>query len=105
MLVTTTPDIAGKTIKETLCVVRGNTVRSRWFGSDIVAGLKNIVGGEITSYTKLLSSARDEAIQRMTEEAKKLHADAVVNVRFTIGEMMGGTATEILAYGTAVKLK
>ncbi len=105
MLVTTTPDIAGKTIKETLGVVRGNTVRSRWFGSDIVAGLKNIVGGEITSYTKLLSSARDEAIQRMIEEAKKLHADAVVNVRFTIGEMMGGTATEILAYGTAVKLK
>ena len=105
MLVTTTESIGGKTVKEVLGIVRGNTVRSRWFGSDIVAGLKNIVGGEITSYTKLLSSARDEALQRMTEEAKAMHADAIVNVRFTIGEMMGGTATEILAYGTAVKLK
>lgn len=105
MLITTTESIGGKTVKEVLGIVRGNTVRSRWFGSDIVASLKNIIGGEITSCTKLLSSARDEAIQRMTEEAKKMHADAVVNVRFTIGEMMGGTATEILAYGTAVKLK
>src|SRR3989344_5959 len=100
MLVTTTESIGGKTVKEVLGIVRGNTVRSRWFGSDIVAGLKNIVGGEITSYTKLLSSARDEALQRMTEDAKTMHADAIVNVRFTIGEMMGGTATEILAYGT-----
>lgn len=105
MLVTTTESIGGKTIKQTLGIVRGNTVRSRWFGSDIVAGLKNIIGGELKSYTQLLSSARDEAIQRMTDEAKKLNADAIVNVRFTIGEMLGGTATEILAYGTAVKLK
>ena len=105
MIVTTTQDIAGKSIKETLGLVRGNTVRSRWFGRDILAGLKNLIGGEIKSYTDLISSAREEAVQRMIQEAKHLHADAVVNVRFSIAEMMNGTATEILAYGTAVKLK
>lgn len=105
MIVTTTQDIAGKTIKETLGLVRGNTVRSRWFGRDILAGLKNLVGGEIKSYTDLISSVREEAVQRMIKEAKHIQADAVVNVCFSITDMMNGTAMEILAYGTAVKLK
>jgi len=105
MLTTTTPTIDGKLIKETLGIVRGNTVRSRWFGRDILAGFKNIIGGEIKSYTQMLTAARDEAMLRMIEEAHTMKADAVVNVRFTIAEMMGGTATEILAYGTAVRLK
>ena len=92
MLITTTPTIEGKQIKETLGLVRGNTVRSRWFGRDILAGFKNLIGGE-------------EAVQRMIAEAQKMNADAIVNVRFTIAEMMNGSATEILAYGTAIKLK
>lgn len=105
MLVSTTETIAGKTIKEVLGIVRGNTVRSRWLGRDILAGLKNLVGGEIKSYTNLLIITRDEALNRMIDEASKLKADAVVNIRFTIAEMMNGTAMEILAYGTAVKIK
>jgi len=105
MLITTTPTIEGKQIKETLGLVRGNTVRSRWFGRDILAGFKNLIGGEIKSYTEMLTAAREEAVQRMIAEAQKMNADAIVNVRFTIAEMMNGSATEILAYGTAIKLK
>ena len=105
MLITTTPGVEGKRIHETLGLVRGNTVRSRWFGRDILAGFKNLIGGEIKSYTQMITSARDEATQRMVEEAHRMNADAIVNVRFTIAEMMNGSATEILAYGTAVKLK
>ena len=105
MLITTTPTIEGEQIKETLGLVRGNTVRSRWFGRDILAGFKNLIGGEIKSYTEMLTAAREEAMQRMIAEAQKMNADAIVNVRFTIAEMMNGSATEILAYGTAVKLK
>jgi uncharacterized protein YbjQ (UPF0145 family) len=103
MIITTTSDIAGKKIVKTLGVVRGNTVRARWFGRDIMAGFKQIVGGEIKSYTEMISSARDEAMQRMVEDAEKLGADAVVNVRFTTSDIMQGAA-EILAYGTAVTL-
>src|SRR3989338_1152839 len=105
MLITTTPTIEGKQIKETLGLVRGNTVRSRWFGRDILAGFKNLIGGEIKSYTEMLTAAREEAVQRMIAEAQKMNADAIVNVRLTIAEMMNGSATEILAYGTAIKLK
>lgn len=105
MLLTTTPTIEGKQVKETLGIVRGNTVRSRWFGRDILAGFKNLIGGEIKSYTEMLTAARDEAVQRMMDDAKHMNADAIVNVRFTIAEMMNGSATEILAYGTAVKMK
>ena len=105
MLITTTPTIEGEQIKETLGLVRGNTVRSRWFGRDILAGFKNLIGGEIKSYTEMLTAAREEAMQRMIAEAQQMNADAIVNVRFTIAEMMNGSATEILAYGTAVKLK
>ena len=104
IIISTTDRIPNKTIVEVLGVVKGNTIRARWLGRDIAAGLKMLVGGEIKSYTKMISDARDQALQRMTEQAKKLKADAVVNVRFTTSTVMQGAA-EILAYGTAVKLK
>jgi len=104
MLLTTSDQIPGKKISQTLGLVRGNTIRARWFGRDILAGLKQIVGGEIKSYTDMLTKARDEATQRMIKEAKKQKADAVVCVRYITAEVMQGAA-EILAYGTAVKLK
>lgn len=98
----TTETIQGKEIKETLGTVRGSTVRARNIGRDFFAGLKNIVGGEISEYTQLLADSREQAIKRMLDDAKKLGADAVVNVRFTTSNVMQGAA-EILAYGTAVK--
>ena len=103
MLISTTETIAGKTIKETLGIVKGNTVRSRHIGSDIVASLKQLIGGELKGYTIMVNEARDEAIKRMIEEAKKLKADAVVGVRFATSDVMQGSS-EVLAYGTAVKL-
>lgn len=102
MLFVTTETIHGKEIKETLGTVRGSTVRARNIGRDFFAGLKNIVGGEISEYTQLLADSREQAIKRMLDDAKKLNADAVVNVRFTTSNVMQGAA-EILAYGTAVK--
>ncbi|MBR9698990.1 YbjQ family protein [Candidatus Woesearchaeota archaeon] len=104
MIITTTPDLPGKRITKTLGLVKGNIIRARWFGRDIAASLKTLIGGEIKSYTDLLTKARDEAISRMIAEAKKMKADAVVNVRFSTADVMQGAA-EILAYGTAVKLK
>lgn len=104
MLFVTTETIAGKEITESLGTVRGSTVRARNIGSDIFAGLKNIVGGEISEYTKLLADAREQAIQRMLADADKMRADAVINVRFTTSQVMQGAA-EIMAYGTAVKLR
>lgn len=103
MLVTTTDGIEGKEL-EILGVVFGNTVRAKHIGSDIAAGLKNIVGGELKGYSDLLSQARRESYDRMVEEAGKMGADAVVNVRFTTSQLMAGAA-ELLAYGTAVKFK
>jgi uncharacterized protein YbjQ (UPF0145 family) len=103
MIITTTATIPEKKIKEILGIVRGNTIRARHIGRDIMAGLKTIIGGEIKSYTKMISDARDEAYSRMEEEAKSLNADAIVNVRFVTAEVMQGAA-EVLAYGTAVKL-
>lgn len=103
MIISTTESISGKEIEETLGLVRGNTIRARNVGRDILAGLRNIVGGEIKDYTQMLSDAREEAISRMVDEANDLGADAIVEVRFTTSETMGGAA-EILAYGTAVKL-
>ncbi|MBD3252352.1 heavy metal-binding domain-containing protein [Candidatus Pacearchaeota archaeon] len=103
MLISTTEYINGKLPKKTLGIVRGNTIRARWFGRDIVAGLKNIVGGEIRSYTKMLTDARDQAIERMKEETRKKGGNAVTGVRFTTSDVMQGAA-EILAYGTAVVL-
>ena len=104
MLLTTSDEIPGKKIVKTLGLVRGNTIRARWFGRDIMATFKQIIGGEIKSYTQMLNTARDEATQRMIKDAKKLKADAVVCVRYITAEVMQGAA-EILAYGTAVKLK
>jgi uncharacterized protein YbjQ (UPF0145 family) len=103
MLTSTTETVAGYEITETLGVVRGNTVRARNIGRDITQGLRNVVGGELKSYTGLLSDAREEAIVRMEGQAEDLGADAVVSVRFITAEVTQGAA-EILAYGTAVKL-
>ncbi|WP_456329305.1 YbjQ family protein [Archaeoglobus sp.] len=104
MIVTTTEFVPGYEIEEVLGVVFGNTVRAKHIGKDILAGLKNIVGGEIEEYTEMLRDVRTEALNRMVNEAKKLGADAVVNVRFTTSQTTAGAA-ELLAYGTAVKLK
>ena len=104
MIIVTTPDVPGKEIIETLGIVRGSTVRARHVGRDILAGLRNIVGGEIEGYTQLMADAREQALDRMIADADGLYADAVVNVRFMTSMVMAG-ASEILAYGTAVKLR
>ena len=103
MIVTTTENIPGKEIVEILGLSRGSTVRARNVGRDIFAALKNLIGGEINEYTKLQAQSREEALQRMIQDAEGLGANAVVNVRFTTSMIMQG-ASEILAYGTAVKL-
>ncbi len=103
MIITTTEKIPNKEIVEILGIARGSTVRARSIGSDIFAGLKNIVGGEIDEYTKLQAQSREQALQRMEQDAKKLGANAIVNVRLTTSTVMQG-ASEILAYGTAVKI-
>jgi uncharacterized protein YbjQ (UPF0145 family) len=104
MIYVTTAAIAGREITASLGTVRGSTVRARNVGRDLFAGLKNIVGGEISEYTKLLAQSREQAIKRMLDDAGNLGADAIVNVRFTTSQVMQGAA-EMLAYGTAVKLK
>jgi len=101
MIVTTTETISGKKVVKTLGLVKGNTIRARHVGRDIVAGFRNIIGGEITEYTKMLAESREQALDRMQEEAKKLGANAVVGMRFITASIMGGAA-ELLAYGTAV---
>ncbi len=103
MLITTTENIPKKEIIEILGVARGSTVRARNIGRDIFAGIKNLIGGEISEYTQLQAQSRDEAISRMIKEAEEMGADAVVNVRLSTSMVMQGAA-EILAYGTAVKL-
>lgn len=102
--ITSADHIPGETISEHIDVVYGNTVRAKHVGRDIMAGLKTIVGGEIRGYTDMLREARDEALDRMKEDALDLGADAVINVRFTTSMVMQGMA-EMLAYGTAVKLE
>ncbi len=104
MIITTTENIPNKEVIEILGIVRGSTVRARNVGRDIFAGLKNLVGGEIKEYSKLQAHSREEAMARMIDDAKKLGADAIVNVRISTSMVMQGAA-EILAYGTAVKLK
>ncbi len=104
MIISTTDSIPNKEISQILGVARGRTVRSRNIGRDIFAGLKNIVGGEIEEYTKLQAQSREQAMQRMERDAHKLGADAILNIRLTTSMVMQG-ASEILAYGTAVKLK
>ena len=104
IILSTTDFIPGKEIIEILGIARGSTVRARNIVRDIFAGLKNIVGGEIEEYTKLQAESREQAIQRMNEDTEQLNADAIINVRFTTSVIMQGAA-ELLAYGTAVKLK
>lgn len=101
MYIATTETIPGKKVVRYLGLVRGNTIRARHVGHDIMAALRNLVGGEITDYTKMLSESREQAIDRMLEQAKALGANAVVGVRFTTSMVMSAAA-EILAYGTAV---
>lgn len=102
MIITTTETVPNREIVEILGIARGSTVRARNIGRDIFAGLKNIVGGEIDEYTKLQAQSREQALERMEQDAKRLGADAVVNVRITTSMVMQG-ASEIMAYGTAVK--
>jgi len=104
MIVQTAAEVAGYRITESLGLVRGSSVRARHLGSDIAAHLRNIAGGEVREYTKMLAEAREQAIDRMIEEAQALDADAVVVVRFQTSEVMQGAA-EMLCYGTAVKLE
>ena len=103
MITSTTDFIPGKEINEILGSARGSTVRARNIGRDFFAGLKNIIGGEIEEYTQLQAQSREQAIERMIADAKKLGADAIINVRFSTAMVMQGAA-EIMAYGTAVKL-
>ncbi len=104
MLITTQDEFADKTIMETLGLVKGNTIRARHVGKDIMAGLRNLVGGEITEYTKMLAESREQSIDRMIKHAEELGADGIVCLRFTTSAVMQGSA-ELLAYGTAVKFK
>ena len=101
MLVVTTDEIAGKRIVKTVGLVRGNTIRARHFGRDVLAGLKNLVGGEISDYTKMIAECREEALDRMIAQAEANGANAVIGMRFATAEMMENAA-ELLAYGTAV---
>lgn len=104
MIVVSTDFVQGKTVSQSLGLVKGNTIKAKWFGKDILSGLRQIVGGELKEYTEMLTEAREEALKRMLNEAEKLEADAVINVRFTTSQVMA-SAAEILVYGTAVKLK
>jgi uncharacterized protein YbjQ (UPF0145 family) len=101
MILVTTEEIPGKSIVKTLGLVRGNTIRARHVGRDISAALKNLVGGEIRDYTKMMAESREQSIDRMVEEAESLGANAIVGVRFTTSMIMQ-SASEILAFGTAV---
>lgn len=104
MIITSTDFVPGREISEVLGLVRGNTIQAKSIGKDITAGFRHMVGGEIKEYTSMLAEAREVSIKRMEEKAEKLGADAVINVRFMTSGVMAGAA-EILAYGTAVKLK
>lgn len=104
MIITNTDSVPNREVTEILGVVRENSVRAKHIGRDLMAGLKGIVGGEISGYTELLADSREEAYKRMTEDAESLGADAILNVRF-VTSMIAQTMSEMLAYGTAVKLK
>jgi len=104
MIIVTSETIANKRIVKTLGLVRGNTVRARHIGKDIMAGLRNIVGGEVHEYGKLIAESREQSLDRMSHEAAELGANAIVTARFTTSVMMGGAA-ELLAIGTAVVIE
>ena len=101
MLLTTTDTIEGKKIVKTIGLVKGNTIRARHIGKDIMAGLRNLIGGEVSEYTKMMAESREQALDRMTEDAKSKGANAVIQMRFATSMVMQ-SASEILAYGTAV---
>ena len=101
MNVVTTPNVPGKTVVRTLGLVRGNTIRARHVGKDIMAAMRNLVGGEVTEYAKLLAESREQALDRMVEQAEVLDANAVIGLQFQTSVVMGGAA-EMMAYGTAV---
>ncbi len=103
MIVTTTNEVPGQNVSEVLGIVKGNTIRAKHLGKDLVAGLRNIVGGELKEYTEMITEAREEAMQRMVREAETMGADAIIGMRMTTSQVAQGAA-EILAYGTAVKL-
>jgi uncharacterized protein YbjQ (UPF0145 family) len=104
MILTTTESVPGRQTAEVLGVVRGNTIRAAHLGHDIKSLLRHVIGGEISDYTKLMGEAREQALDRMTQEAEQMGADAVVAIRFATSALMGGAA-ELLAYGTAVRTK
>ncbi len=104
MIITTSEQIEGKRIVKTIGMVKGSTIRARHLGRDIMAGLRGVVGGEITEYTKMMAESREQAIQRMVEEAEKQGANAIIGMRFTTSMVMSN-ASEILAYGTGVVLE
>ena len=104
MYLSTTNEIVGKTIVRHVGLVKGNTIRARHLGRDIMAVIRNIVGGEITDYTKMMAESREQSLDRMIENAQQLGADAVINVRFMTASMMQ-SAAELLSYGTAVKIE
>lgn len=104
MMVTTSETVAGMTVKETLGLVRGNTIRARHIGRDIKAVFRHMIGGELADYTKMLGESREQAIDRMMAEAEELGANGIICVRFTTSQIMGGAA-ELMAYGTAVVLE
>ena len=101
MTVVTTPNVPGKTVVRTLGLVRGNTIRARHVGKDIMAAMRNLVGGEVTEYAKLLAESREQALDRMVEQAEALDANAVIGLQFQTSVVMGGAA-EMMDYGTAV---
>jgi len=104
MMVTPSAEIAGHRVVKTLGLVRGNTIRARHVGKDILAGLRNIVGGEIREYTKMMAEAREQALDRMEEQAVALGANAIINMRFATSYVMG-SASEIMAFGDAVVIE
>ena len=104
MIVTTSDKVQGREISQTVGLVKGSTIRARHVGKDILAGLRGIVGGEITEYTRMMAEAREEAVQRMVEDAEKKGANAVVGMRFGTSMIMQNAA-EVLAYGTGVVLE
>ena len=104
MIITTSGQIEGKTVVEMKGLVKGSTIRARHVGKDIMAAFRGVVGGEITEYTKMMAEAREEAIQRMVEDAEKKGANAIISMRFTTSMVMQN-ASEILAYGTGVVLE
>ena len=101
MILVTTDAVPGRTVTQVMGLVRGNTIRARHVGQDIKAAFRNLIGGEVVEYTKLMAESREQAIDRMVETARDLGANAIVGMRFTTSEIMGGAA-ELLAYGTAV---